>query len=523
MTPVLVYGGGVPAIATALALLDAGVAVDLVGPTDAAREPHLPEGGIVCDPDGDALAHALATGGEPSASHRALADAAPVIVEELARWGVPFHRDEGELTLRRLPGWPEAGAAFVGASTALVTAWSLDLELTRRARDGELTRSPERELLDLVQNDDGAVVGAIVHNRISGAIEAIPAAAVVLASGAPAGCLAGASALGHPETAVLAAYRAGAHLRGDGRPRLHPTLLAHGRHPQPLSSALRAEGARFWVPVDEKEARIPRDIPKADRDYFVRDELGEDGRFEEDRVVAELVRRVTTERGVYDRAERASKGTAYLDISHLPAGHLAARVGDELAAIAARTPRDPCDGPFEVSSGAVSLGVALAVEQSGELEGRTSLHGLWAVGAPAWRDLADRDGVALLAAIHHGRRAAEAIRLALEDAVDQGTAALDAARAAYDDGLCEAPEVTESAAELAERLDALAFGDEDGASLTPQLAELLEETRIDGVAADVRHRGLIAGIEIGLAACCLRGREEAALLSRNADGLPEDA
>lgn len=522
MTRVLVHGGGVPAIATAIALLDAGLSVDLTGPTDAAREPHLPEGGIVYGHDTDALAQTFAAGDEPTATHRALAEVAPDIVRQLESWGVPFVRDGDELALRRLPGWAEAHAAFAGASTALVTAWALDLELTRRARKGSLRRSPEHELVELVQNDEGAVVGAILRSRISGSIEAIPASAVVLASGCPPGSVAGTSAVGFPETVVAAAYRAGAALRGTGRPRLHPTILAHGRHPQPLSGALRAEGARFWVPVDDQEARIPRDIPTGDRDYFVREELGEEGRLEDDRVLAELVRRVTTERGVYDRVERASKGTAYLDISHLPPGHLAARVGDELRAIAARAPRDPSDGPFEVSSGAVSLGAALAVEEDGELEGRTSLHGLWAVGTAAWRDLADKDGLALVAAIHHGRRAAAAIRRSLEDATPSEASALDDAVATFGD-LDDAPEVDGAAAELAERIDALAFDDEDPDDLAPRLEALLEEVTAVGPSTDLRHRGLIAGLEIGLAACRMSGRRGVSMVERNDDGLPEDA
>lgn len=518
---VLVYGGGVPALATCIALLDAGLSVDLAGPTDAAREPHLPQGGIACGHDVDAFARGLAGGDEPAPHHRALAEAARPIVEELAGWGVPFARDGAELALRRLPGWPDADAAFVGSSTVQLTAWALDLQLARRNAD--LRRLPERDLLELVRDDQGAIVGAILRDRVRGSLESVAASAVVLASGGPAGSPVGSSASSFPEVGVAAAYRAGAKLRGTGRPRLHPTLLSHGRHPQPLSSALRAEGARLWVPVDDKEVRIPRDIPKGDRDHFVQEELGEDGHFANDRLLAELVRRVTRERGVYDRVERTSRETAYLDISHLPAGHLAARVGDEIRAIAARAPRHPSEGPFEIRSGAVSLGAALAVDEDGELEARTSLPGLWAVGTTAWRDLADEEGVALLAAIHHGRRAARAIALALEDASDGDEAALEHAKAALEDGLEDAPDVAAEAGELAELVDALAFGDDDGDDLAARIEALLEETRVPTTTADPRHQGLLAGLEIGLAATQMTGQQAPIDVARSDDGFPERA
>ena len=522
MRPVVVYGGGVPALATAVALLDAGLAVDLVGPTDAAREPHLPEGGMATAHDADAFARHVAGGAEPTTTHRALAESASQIVEQLASWGVPFARDGGELALRRLPGWPEADAVFVGSGTAQVVAWAFDLQLARSAENGELRRLPERELLELVRDDAGAVVGAVFHDRIRGSVETLAASAVVLASGNPPGSTAGGSARTFPEAAIAAAYRAGAHLRGTGRPRRHPTLLAHGRHPQPLSSALRSEGARFWVPLDDKEVRIPRDIPSSDRDYFVREELGEDGRLANDATLAELVRRVTRERGIYDRVERANKETAYLDISHLPAGHLASRVGDELRAIAARAPRDPSEGPFEVSSGAVSLGVALDVEGDGEIEGRTTLAGLWAVGTPAWRDVADRDGVALITAIHHGRRVAAAIATMVNGNGDHEDA-LSRAQRDVEDALCETEEVVDEAVELAELLDALAFDEDEASNIGARLEELLAPTRREGQATDPRHRGLVAGLELGLAACKLRDRSTPSTVRRNEDGLPEEA
>jgi succinate dehydrogenase flavoprotein subunit len=512
MSRLVIYGGGVAALAAALAAVRRGLAVDLVGPTHAARHPHLPEGGIAHGDD-DALMQGLTRGGATEDDAKAIAAATADWVDELMTLGVPFVRDGSELSARRLEGWNEANACYVDGRTATQVAWALDAALERAVHDGaELRRLPEMDLLDVVC-EDGRALGVIARQRVGGTIVGLPASAILLASPGRPGTLQGATAPLHPERTVAASYRAGAALAGSGRPLLHPTLLSHGQIPQPLSSALRAEGARFWVPADDKEARVPRDIPAGDRDYFVEERFGDDGRLRDDVSLAGLILEVTSERGIWDRKERHNRGTAYLDISHFPEGHLRSRVGHELDAIAARAPRSPFEGPFEIEVGAVSLGLGLAVDAAH----RTSISGLFAAGPSAWRHHGEHavGGTRLLTELHGARVAVAAIELA-GDASDEG--ALEQARKAaeklhLDHGHDPGASRSDTADELARLFDELARGSSDGQAFADAIGELADD--------DEPHRYTDVGIELGLAGAALLGG--APRVVRAADGQPTAA
>lgn len=534
---ILVFGGGVPALACAMRLLRTGLAVDLLGPTEAARHPCLPQGGIVVGRDPQTLAETLAGGEAIAPADRGLAEATSSIVEQLARLGVPFARDGEQLALRRLPGWEEAEAAYVGARTASSIAWALDTELRRLVDAGaDLRRFSEREIVDVVVDDRGAACGLVLFDRVSGVLEGLHGDAVVLATTGAAGSALGAAGRTFPELAVAAAYRAGAAIAGHGQPELHPTMLRHGLIPQPLSSALRAEGARFWVPKDAEEARIPRDIPPGDRDHFVEERFGKEA-LVDDRRLARLVRDVTETRGVYDRSLGDHRGTAYLDISHLPAGHLGPRLGGELDAIAARAPRHPHRGPFEIGAGVVGLGAALWVDSGApERAQRTSLPGLWAVGACALapheraRDRGPLDGMSLIAEIHGAQRAADAIAASRGQTPTPDHDAVEAARAAAEDAWQPAHAAAAPARdELVDALDDLGFDLVSSSTIRDRLVTVAEGLD-GGRPARAHDRAALETIELVIAACFMKERfmkqrvqEEPSRWQRGEDGMPEEA
>jgi succinate dehydrogenase / fumarate reductase flavoprotein subunit len=525
---VLVFGGGVPALATAAGLARRGVAVDLVGPTEPARYPALPEGGIQLGSVPMELARAIAGDVEPPAAVSSLAQDAAGIVERLVTEGVAFARDGEGLARRRLPGCEDADAAYVSASTASAIAWALDIELERLVTDGaDLRRLPDRELVDLV-TDDGAVVGLLVFDRVARSLEGLTGSPVVLATTGAAGSLVGVGARCFPELAVSAAYRAGAYLAGSGHPRLHPTLLAHGRMPQPLSSSLRAEGARIWVPKDEEDVRIPRDIPPSDREYFAEDRFGKEALPDDERL-AKLVREVTERRGVFDRQSHESRGTAYLDISHLPEGHLRPRLGEELDAIAQRAPRHPCRGPFEIRAGAVELGCGLWVDE-GELAQKTSLPGLWAVGSSAWSpwSTSPLDGLTLLGELHQAERAAEAIAESLDTVPATSDDVVEEAQSSLEETLVDdvsTSSIDEMADLLADALDDLAFELATASEVREHITSLAADLPIDERSIAASQRAVVESVELGLAACAMTEAapsEDSPRWRRGEDGSPEE-
>ncbi|MEZ4437488.1 MAG: FAD-binding protein [Polyangiaceae bacterium] len=486
MSAVLVIGGGVPGLSASVALAERGVPVILMSATRAASVPHFPEGGFPLGEDIDALATAI--GDVPGA--RDLAAKAGAWVERLLALGVPFAREGRDLLRRRLEGHAIADAVHVDARTASQIAWALDRELMRHEAGGaKVTRRERHALVDLVVDDAGRVVGALLEQRITGKREVQAASAVVLTATGPHGAFAGPDAASHPEAAIACGLALGASARV-APARLHPLLLAHGRRAQPLSSALRAEGLRLWIPEDGKEARIPRDIPPSDRDHFLERDDDPQARqplLERDEVVARQVWRAQR-RGIHDRRAGAARPHVYAEIAHLPEGHLAPKVGRELTAIAARSPRDPHAGPFEVKAGAAAFGITLEVDASLA----TTVPGLYALTGVAARagSLQPAGGVALLAALDDGERLAEALA-----SVSRAEPAAAALEGAMREGPQDEDDPRARRAALAASLEIEAF--EGGADLDlwrEQLAEL-PPRRVASAGA----RALRNGLELALA------------------------
>lgn len=409
---VLVYGGGVAAAATALELASRGKAVTLCGPVPARCWPALPEAGINTGHDTEALARWTASCAGSDADReavRAMAQAAPGIFEELCAMGVPFATGaDGNYELRQLEGCDAADAAFVEGRTRPQVLSALDTQLLRRtALEQGVVRMEAHELLALVTDDDGRCVGAIVHDLVSQELHSLRADAVVLACGGPEKLFDGAGAL-CVEGGSAMALACGARFVDTHLVQLHPTALATGGDRlRLLSSAVRAESGRLWVPSDEHETRGPAQIPTAERDYFLEAD-GSDARATDD-VCARAVTRVCLElgRGVYDSETRTNEQVVYLDVSHLPAGRLQERLASELDACALLTGVDPASAPLKVRAGAsVSLGGLWVDDQH-----RSSVEGLYGVGEVGQRyhGSCRLGGNGLLAELHGARLCADAI------------------------------------------------------------------------------------------------------------------
>lgn len=359
---VLIVGAGSAGLMTALTL--------------AASAPHIAVTVLAEKPLGEGCASAWSQGGLAAAVGRddktarhahdtmvagagtsdaavvaALTDAAPAVVAKLAALGVQFARDgKGAYVLSReachdtrrvlkAKAGDGFGAELMRALTAAVINTPAISIVTGLSAERLLRR-------------EGAAMGAVcgvLARTADGALEAIRADGVVLATGGLGGLFA---ATTNPLVAVgrgiAMAARAGAVLADMEFVQFHPTALDIGEDPMPLATeALRGEGAVL------RNSRGQRFMPA----YHP---------------MAELAPRDVVSRGIFAQIQQGQK--TYLDCRQIDVSKFPA-----LVAACARAGINP-------QHDLVPVAPAVHYHMGGiatDLNARTSLTGLWAVGEVA--------------------------------------------------------------------------------------------------------------------------------------------
>ena len=271
MVHVLVVGGGIAGLWTAVKAADAGHTVELVTKTELVEgNTRYAQGGIAAAlfPDDSAARHfadtieAGAGLADPVAVH-VLCDEGPARVRDLIRFGVEFDRDESGLSRGLEAAHSRARIMHVGGdSTGAAIESALVSTVRRRA-----VRIDEHTMLADLLVEGGRVVGALVITASGERVER-RADAVVLATGGT-GCLYRhtTNPLVATGDGVAAAWRAGAAVADLEFTQFHPTALAAPGTPL-ISEAVRGEGAvlrdrdghRFLLDVDPRAELAPRDV-----------------------------------------------------------------------------------------------------------------------------------------------------------------------------------------------------------------------------------------------------------------------
>jgi succinate dehydrogenase / fumarate reductase flavoprotein subunit len=373
---VLVVGAGISGAATALRLceLDVPVALMSLGPTRHAPSAAAQDGfnaALDLDGEGDSPDRHFEDclrGGQGLCHHpplRALVEAAPELFERVCRWGVSFeHSPGGRLVLRRASGSRYRRTAYAGSVTGRSLLDALDDQLDRwgtvavtdasgRVVPGEpmLVRLEYWDLIDLVEDDDGAAVGVVAEHQPSGRIQAWPADAVCLATGGYAALFRGSSGSPAADGAALGiACRHGAVMANAELVQFEPTTVVAGERAWLVGELVRGAGARLWVPQTVGDRRLPSDIPAAERDYLLERLAPELGNLPTaDRAAQAICAAVCQEgRGAFDPTTGRVEQRVYLDARGVDPDWLQASLGRLLELGRAQFGHDPASLPWPV-------------------------------------------------------------------------------------------------------------------------------------------------------------------------------
>ncbi len=283
---VIVVGTGLAGASAAASLGELGYNVKAFTFHDSPRRAHsiAAQGGINAAKnyrnDGDSvyrLFYDTIKGGDYRARegnvHR-LAEVSNHIIDQCVAQGVPFAREYGGLLDNRSFGGTQVSRTFYARGQTgqqlLIGAYQA---LSRQVQLGTVQMYTRHEMLDVV-TVDGKCRGIIVRNLITGELERHAGHAVVLCTGGYGNVFyLSTNAMLCNTTATWRAHRRGAFFSNPCYTQIHPTCIpVSGEYQSKLtlmSESLRNDG-RVWVPKSaDDRLKDPRQIPEADRDYYL--------------------------------------------------------------------------------------------------------------------------------------------------------------------------------------------------------------------------------------------------------------
>ena len=282
---VIVVGTGLAGAGCASALGELGYEVDVLTFHDSSRRAHsvAAQGGVnaakAYKADGDSVERFFrdtVRGGDFRARETdvyRMSQLSTQLIDQFVALGTPFAREYGGgLATRSFGGVQVSRTFYARSQTGQQLQLAAHQALQRQVDAGTCCVHARHEVLDIIV-DDGAAVGVVARDLTSGEIRPFTAHAVVLATGGSgnvyfASTLAKASNV----TAAWRAHRRGALLANPSFIQFHPTSLPIDDEWQSkttlMSESLRNDG-RIWVPERSGDVREPRDIPEAERDYYL--------------------------------------------------------------------------------------------------------------------------------------------------------------------------------------------------------------------------------------------------------------
>ena len=370
---VIVVGGGLAGLMSAITLAERGLAVDLFSVVPVKRSHSVcAQGGINAAKNlkgegdhPDIHVDDTVYGGDFLANQTPIHEmchAAPAIIDLLDRMGVPFNRtSEGNLDFRRFGGTMHHRTAFAGATTGQQLLYALDEQVRRHEAAGLVTKYEAWEFLSLVRDDEERVIGITAIFMPDMSVTAFGADAVVMATGGP-GIIFGKSTNSYINTGAAASrcYQQGAVYANGEFIQVHPTAIPGEDKLRLMSESCRGEGGRVWTEKDGKPW------------YFLEERYPKYGNLVPRDIATREIFKVCVEEGLGIGGENM----VYLDLTEIPEERLNRRLGGVLEIYEKFVGDDPRKVPMKIFPGMhYSMG-GLWVD----FLHRTNLPGLYAVG-----------------------------------------------------------------------------------------------------------------------------------------------
>ena len=358
---VIVVGGGLAGLAATIRIVEAGIPVDLFSIVPVKRSHSVcAQGGInACNEiarqqgysehehfdesiyGGDFLAH------QPPVYE--MAHWAPKIIDLLDRMGVPFNRTaEGQRDLRLFGGSLYKRTHFAGATTGQQLIYALDEQVRRWEAEGKVTKYEHWEFLRPVVDAGGLAQGIVAQDLRTMQIRGFRADAVVMATGG-CGLVFGKSTNSVMCTGAAASrcYQHGALYANGEFIQVHPTAIPGADKLRLMSESARGEGGRVWVPRRKGDNRDPRQIPEAERWYFLEERYPKYGNI----VPRDIATREIFEICVKEGMGVAGQNQVYLDLTHLGRAYLDRKLGGILEIYRKFVGEEPSEVPMRIFPG----------------------------------------------------------------------------------------------------------------------------------------------------------------------------
>ena len=279
---VIIVGGGLAGLMAAIRVAEASVEVELFSIVPVKRS-HS-----VCAQGGINAAKNLKGEGDSTWQHfddtiyggdflanqplvKGMCEEAPAIIDLLDRMGVTFNRTpEGLLDFRRFGGTLFNRTAFAGATTGQQLLYALDEQVRRHESEGKVKKFEGWTFLSAVLDEQGIGRGICAMNLKTMEVRTFPADAVIFCTGG-IGAIFGQSTnsvvcTGSAQSALL---QQGVYYANGEFIQVHPTAIPGEDKCRLMSESARGEGGRMWVPKTPGDTRDAKQIPEAERFFFL--------------------------------------------------------------------------------------------------------------------------------------------------------------------------------------------------------------------------------------------------------------
>jgi succinate dehydrogenase / fumarate reductase flavoprotein subunit len=357
---IIVVGGGLAGLAAVIKIAEAGGTVDLFSIVPVKRS-HS-----VCAQGGINAAKNLKGEGDTTDKHfddtiyggdflanqtpvKAMCEAAPAIIDLLDRMGVPFNRTpEGLLDFRRFGGTLYNRTAFAGATTGQQLLYALDEQVRRYEADGKVKKYEGWEFLSAVLDSKGQARGIAALDLRSMELRSFAADAIILATGG-IGAIFGKSTnsvvcTGSAQSAI---FQQGAYYANGELIQVHPTCIPGEDKLRLMSESARGEGGRVWVPRTPGDKRPIKQIPEAERFYFLEEWYPKYGNLVPRDVATRAIHKVVYEEGLGIDGQPM----VYLDLTHIDRATLNRKLEGILEIYEKFVGVDPRDVPMKIFPG----------------------------------------------------------------------------------------------------------------------------------------------------------------------------